>query len=363
MDYDILDPQNFERWKTDLLNELFRRIITYAVATKNLSEEIREAFSNENAQKLFVAAFTHPTVNPNRNGNYETLEFRGDAALELAFDIYLFEKFPNLSESEAHIMVNYYMASTYQPIILFKFGLTKFIRSKVPITESTYEDVFEALAGAMFLIGEQNILRGSGYSFVYNLLRNYFEVFAKNDLSLEKAKEHPKTSVKNIFDKIRLTDSKTNINILGIPRENEDGSWTLKLSLKKNMWETLKIYAPQIPIVLGESKKQKKDEAIRDAYSQALQVLLSNGLTRERVDQINRELLLSTNPDLYGPYEKARNKAKKEGYSDLLIEQKKNENWLALIGVLPSGEKVSLDVQIGSYGDALSRALSNYLSK
>ena len=111
---------------------------------------------------LLDAAFTHASfANENKElgyGNYERLEFLGDAVMELAVSDYLFENYKHLPEGKltrlraaivkSSSFCQLSIDSGFQPYIRLGVGEEKMgARSRAGLLE----DVFEAFKGALYL--------------------------------------------------------------------------------------------------------------------------------------------------------------------------------------------------------------------
>lgn len=111
---------------------------------------------------LLDAAFTHASyANENKElgyGNYERLEFLGDAVLELAVSDYLFRNYRHLPEGKltrlraaivkSSSFCNLAIEAGFQPYIKLGVGEEKMGARQRP---SLMEDVFEAFNGALYL--------------------------------------------------------------------------------------------------------------------------------------------------------------------------------------------------------------------
>lgn len=111
---------------------------------------------------LLDAAFTHASyANENKElgyGNYERLEFLGDAVLELAVSDYLFRNYRHLPEGKltrlraaivkSSSFCNLALEAGFQPYVKLGVGEEKMGARQRP---SLMEDVFEAFNGALYL--------------------------------------------------------------------------------------------------------------------------------------------------------------------------------------------------------------------
>lgn len=124
-----------------------------------LEERIGYCFENKN---LLKQALTHSSFTNeqkiNKTGDYERLEFLGDAVLEMVSSEFLFQNFPQLTEGE---LTKMRASMVCEPALAFcarDIELGRFIRlgkgeelSGGRERESITSDVMEAVIGAIFL--------------------------------------------------------------------------------------------------------------------------------------------------------------------------------------------------------------------
>lgn len=115
-------------------------------------------------KKLLKQAFTHSSFAHERKMSYlynnERLEFLGDAVLEITISLYLYQKFPNMSEGEltkfrANIVCESSLAKGATTINIGKYILLGKGEEQTGgrKRESILSDVFEAIIGAVYLDG------------------------------------------------------------------------------------------------------------------------------------------------------------------------------------------------------------------
>lgn len=128
---------------------------TGAADPKGLEEAVGYTFCDRD---LLIRALSHPSWG--QGGNYERLEFLGDAVTELCASNYLYNRFPNAGEGEltkrrAGLVCSDAMVAAAkridlgQYILLGKGEIASGGREK----KSVLEDAFESLIGAVFLDG------------------------------------------------------------------------------------------------------------------------------------------------------------------------------------------------------------------
>lgn len=124
-----------------------------------LEEKIGYSFKNKN---LLIQALTHSSFSNeqkiNKLGNYERLEFLGDAVLELVSSSFLFEKFPNLPEGKLTKLRSSLVCEPALSFCAANIGLSSYLRlgkgeeaTGGRGKDSINADVMEAITGAIYL--------------------------------------------------------------------------------------------------------------------------------------------------------------------------------------------------------------------
>ncbi len=125
----------------------------------NLQESIGYHFNNI---ALLEQALTHSSyaneMKINKHGDYERLEFLGDAVLELVSSEFLYNTYPELPEGKLTTMRASMVCEPSLAICARTFGLEKYIKlgrgeehTGGRNRDSIVSDVLEAVIGAMFL--------------------------------------------------------------------------------------------------------------------------------------------------------------------------------------------------------------------
>ncbi|RKX66864.1 MAG: ribonuclease III, partial [Tenericutes bacterium] len=108
----------------------------------------------------FIKAFTHMSyINESRmfgSESYERYEFLGDSILDKIITTYIFDKFEELDPGEltllrSHVVNKHYLASISRKLNFQDYILVGNGDQKQTISESVFEDVFEAIIGAIYL--------------------------------------------------------------------------------------------------------------------------------------------------------------------------------------------------------------------
>ncbi|MCR5304793.1 MAG: ribonuclease III, partial [Lachnospiraceae bacterium] len=125
----------------------------------NLEEIIGYKFKN---RELLVQALTHSSyaneLKMNRKGDYQRMEFLGDAVLELVASEELYDKSPGMTEGELSKKRSSMVCEPALATCTRAIGLQEFVRlgkgeemSQGRQRDSIASDVMEALIGAIFL--------------------------------------------------------------------------------------------------------------------------------------------------------------------------------------------------------------------
>ena len=222
-----------------------------------LEEKIGYSFKDKS---LLKQALTHSSFaneqRINRSGDYERLEFLGDAVLEVVSSEFLFHKYPDVPEGQ---LTKMRASMVCEPSLAFcarDIELGKYIllgkgeegtggRDRESITS----DVMEALIGAIFL-----------------------------DSGMEKAKAHiEKFILSDLEDKVLFYDSKSTLQEILQGKLRKDFQYVL---LDENGPEHNKEFVVQVDVegeVLGVGKGRTKKAAEQQAAYQALLKLKDKG--------------------------------------------------------------------------------------
>ncbi|MCQ2526288.1 MAG: ribonuclease III [Lachnospiraceae bacterium] len=223
-----------------------------------LEEKIGYSFSDK---VLLKQALTHSSFaneqKINKSGNYERLEFLGDAVLEVVSSEFLFHKYPDVPEGQltkmrASMVCEPSLAFCARDIELGKYILlgkgeeTTGGRDRESITS----DVMEALIGAIFLDG-----------------------------GMEKAKAHIERFIlSDLEDKVLFYDSKSNLQEILQGKLKKEFEYIV---LDENGPEHEKEFIVEVNVegeALGIGKGRTKKAAEQQAAYQALLKLKEKGI-------------------------------------------------------------------------------------
>lgn len=250
---------------------------------------------DEESMKIYSDAFTHISIDSDRN--YEYLEILGDVTCNKSIVWYIKDRFPQLQNSEgvkviARLRINLVSKKNFS-IIADQLGFTEFISCEKDIKDqkgkSILEDVFEAFFGATELLIDKMISPGAGYSICYRIIKNILD---EQYISLDYEDLYdPITRLKETFDFFRQQ----------IPGRQCELIWGNML------WENIKTEKGQIVHLYQYDKTNNRkkllitteavllDEAKQLAASKYLQILNDNGYKRPIPEYYNTINKFSSN--------------------------------------------------------------------
>lgn len=128
---------------------------------KELESKIGYSFKDDQLVKM---ALTHSSYSNelkiNKYGNYERLEFLGDAVLEMCSSIFFYENYPDMNEGQLTRLRSSMVCEQALAYCAREFDLPKYIllgkgeeNSGGRYRDSIVSDVFEAVLGAIYLDG------------------------------------------------------------------------------------------------------------------------------------------------------------------------------------------------------------------
>ncbi|MCQ2080033.1 MAG: ribonuclease III [Lachnospiraceae bacterium] len=166
-----------------------------------LEQKIGYEFKDKDLVKL---ALTHSSyaneMKINKYGNYERLEFLGDAVLELMSSLFFYNAYPDKNEGE---LTRLRSSMVCEPALAYcarEFDLQKFIllgkgeeSTKGRERDSIISDVFEALLGAMYLDGGFSVAQEFVLSHVMKDLENKQLFYDAKTILQERVQQDGKT--------------------------------------------------------------------------------------------------------------------------------------------------------------------------
>lgn len=352
------------QWLDNLINYL-TELIRPAINNEDLLTE----FFSEKYLKIWVQAFTH--LSYNRNYNYESLEYLGDAILKSSLIIYLNNRYKDehLTKEQLNDIQWYYNAKEYQGQLSRSLGLSDYllISHNIKIGMKINTDLMESFFGALNMIAD-DIKFGIGYSICYKMLEyiyqdidinfdtkpydtkvdQFFSRFGYRTpiVNFEDKKSKKivvyNTGIRN-FDKILATTTesdekqlfynvyhetidkliasgyllKPEKSIVVTDDENypEDFVPYTTITIDNNQLNLIREYNPKIRdkiigIGYGDDRKEAEENAYRNAYEN----LFSHGITRQWA--ISQKIHADLNrPDIVKYSKKIKEKMKRDKYT------------------------------------------------
>lgn len=296
------------------------------------SEPVKFKMIEAGPMKIWEAAFTHRSWNPNTSENYEVLEHFGDLVQKTAFAWWLKQKYPDINEGESSKIIDKYLSTDEQARFSTHYGLPEWVRIRVNITPGVREDLFESFFGALFEIAEKYVKPGLGFPLAYNVILNMY-----NNIPIEFSVKDAKTQVKEIFEKLGWNQSK-DIRVPTTEEQLPNMEWRIVLYLTPiAMEQSAQVGINFASPVLGIGTSINKEVADKTAYEVALQTLTNHGVTWAWADQV-RTIRNQNTPELGPYYTAAYARMRKDGYVDIVFPKPKKGSkveYMLLLGEKP----------------------------
>lgn len=183
---------------------LFEDFIVKQLTLGGLSSRTISSYTDDDGMKIFHQAFTHQSANS--SSNYEYLEFRGDAIVNMITVQYLQKRFPEVVSIQWLTKLKHNFSGKMSLADIAKdVNFDYWINSKgVQKSEknikyiSMLEDVVEAFFGAIMIISKKKYSLGVGYAVCHNILGVYYD---KKQVSLKWEDVFDSvTRIKEIYD-------------------------------------------------------------------------------------------------------------------------------------------------------------------
>lgn len=226
----------------------------------------------------WMAAFTHPSYNPNPSENYDVSEKLGDRVMNMSFVYMILKEDPTLPQDIISLTTTKYMSKTEQRSKSDGLLLANYLRIVQGWNPGISEDLLESLFGTLFVIGDMILGNGEGYALCTNFMISLykgtqFDFSYKDPISKMKEiyeKMHWSSDEKFRIEEIETFETKTGENIAS----DKKISLTLHLTQKAqeyihNVLKKEVKYGGIIASGEGSSKKQLKT----DMYDLALKNL------------------------------------------------------------------------------------------
>lgn len=131
------------------------------------------AFFPKQSEKYFQLALIHPSLDGKPGGNYEQLEFLGDAVLSIIVTEYLYQNYPLKKEGELSKMRSFIVSRPQLNAVADEVGLETFVQHKIEkkylnLAKDIGGNVVEALIGAYYLDGGIEAAKQFVYKWIVN---------------------------------------------------------------------------------------------------------------------------------------------------------------------------------------------------
>lgn len=245
----------------------------------------------------WVDAFTHISYSPHC---YESLEYFGDRVLKTAFAYYMFQRFPDVRESEISTAERLYVSKVTQAKLCKKLGFAEWIRRRnVPLTVGMTEDVFESFFGALARTAEMTIrpeIGGSGEVFARRALSTLFNRHLSIDLVDVKDSQN---LVKEAYEAYRVEHPVHSCT--PVVKQRNAVTWSCKLyevdtvqtGRRTQLLSAKAAVYPRQTFVKDErtlsgfcissSEGPSIESAVKRAYSNAVQILEAQGFSQREI--------------------------------------------------------------------------------
>lgn len=223
------DPEWLANFRKYIRDDLLRFVIP---DTKGIfsREKVLDLLTDDEAMSIWVAVFTHQTVEANNYKNLEMYEYIGDRVGGGDFGYHLYINRPNIDQADATIIFNKYMKGETQAQWGRNMRLHEWIQSYSDISTPDIEDNFEAIFGAVVILGNR-IIPGFGHVLTANLMSNRVQGL---DIDIESYEKDPKTMIKEYFTNMDWPDQHPFSPDHLVQRESGNKTDRLKFILTKS---------------------------------------------------------------------------------------------------------------------------------
>lgn len=300
------------------------------------SERHREQMVSYEAMEVWVPCFTHESFNPNVGMNYEELELVGDHAMEYNFIMYLYLTIPDVTRAQMSELKSRYISKVFQAEVGRKWGLDRWVRTRVEKNIHINEDLLESFFGAVNIVADKVFKFGAGTGLCYNMI---IKIFEDVDIDLSAARVKPKTQMKEAFEKLKWGKP------VEITRASTDGSVTASVSFTDEAMKMLREYGVSITnATLSIEQGSSKKVAFEKAYQVALENMEKMGINDRWIESVRNEREIK-NPRLVPYTQRVKVKSEQEGYKSVTLKKVQTTSagaYVQLIGTKRDGTKVIL---------------------
>lgn len=331
------------------LRSMLKRFLTEHVFY-DIKPKTKALLTEEQMEKYWVKAFTHPTYSAR---NYETIETLGDRVLDLIVVDFLEKKYPNsgleriISSVKSELTRNSFISKFSE-----KYGFNEFIRMYVNNKEGVYTpkeipwkimaDVFEAVIGALWSAGN-DIDTGLGLYYTQRWLFKLYDGHAKKLGDIVYGSY--KTQVDQYFMFFKLTSGKS-VRIVK-SKESYVGTFSINADVVKFFAEydidLRKTKKNSDFVIVAEATGQTQKDVDTALYRRAYRFFKERGLTTPMAERIRN--LRTFSKKMFRDYlDDLKEANSKNKYLTILFDDNSKSNTseefsVTLIGVKKNGTR------------------------
>jgi hypothetical protein len=293
----------------------------------------REEYFTPERMSEWINAFTNKTFDA--QSNYEVHEMLGDRAMKFAFAYYLIQRIPGITEEQLTDLQNYFLTKIPQSQLAKDLGFGEYIRTMGGVKTDMLEDVLEAFFGALFVISE-DVKGGLGFFNTFSMLvALYKNIPFEEEINIVRG-GRKKTVFVQTLSGLGLDPVTENIY-------DEGGVYYAELSLSPRNIRYFSEFGITLPRVIAKTTGTSKANTTMKAYSEALDLLRSKGVTPDWVKE-QKEIRAFNRPEFQPYLATARTRLAREGFEKMEFHRPTSastthECIAQLIGIRPDGSK------------------------
>lgn len=318
------------------------KIFVERLLKRAVNDKYIDVILNDNNMDIWLSAVTHETYTVGRTDikPYEELELTGDKCLGLRFLNYLMEKYEenNLKKDQLSQLLMHYMSKQGgggQGDMIKQYEVKEYIRmgedilgNKSEVNADIEGDVFEALFGALYIIGE-SLSEGYGDLLTSRLLK---KILRSSPIDLKNAYQNPKTLLTQnlLYPAIEITEKHDglinkkiyipydNIKLFEFANQKSFGGYgqiidyftkSEKVQIPTKKRADVKVKC----VLMGQKTAYKGTDASRLANLEAIKTFNDKGINHEKLNQLKKMRDIS-NPQINILWTKANEISLSEGY-------------------------------------------------
>lgn len=193
------EPISYDVWLSALKDKVRETLLLFLPRADHVDQLLGDKVID-----MWVACFTHESIDDRSFKNYESMETLGDTTMKVNFQKFIMEMYPDVTPEQMTDMTNTYVSRDVQGDLGRKLEFHKYLRiaSALKAGVSISEDILEAFFGAIILTAEiafGNMAIGHGLS--YNFVK---VLYGNMDISLKESLKNNKNYVKETLNKVGL---------------------------------------------------------------------------------------------------------------------------------------------------------------